>query len=201
MTRSVLLADPNLEHRQEIARNLGGAKLQLAAEAASPEEAMHFAATVAPDVALIAAFTNGDGAHLAERLFTEHGLPAVLLASPSEALPLTAAAPAGVMGLLVEPVLPSTLRATVEVAVRRHQENRALRRELETLQRTLESRKLIERAKGLLMELDGIPEEEAFVRIRQKSMDTQRPMADIARAIILAAELTGRGRGAYAPRS
>jgi len=109
MTRSVLLADPNLEHRQEIARNLGGAKLQLAAEAASPEEAMHFAATVAPDVALIAAFTNGDGAHLAERLFTEHGLPAVLLASPSEALPLTAAAPAGVMGLLVEPVLPSTL--------------------------------------------------------------------------------------------
>jgi response regulator NasT len=201
MTRSVLLADPNLEHRQEIARNLGGAKLQLAAEAASPEEAMHFAATVAPDVALIAAFTNGDGAHLAERLFTEHGLPAVLLASPSEALPLTAAAPAGVMGLLVEPVLPSTLRATVEVAVRRHQENLALRRELETLQRTLESRKLIERAKGLLMELDGIPEEEAFVRIRQKSMDTQRPMADIARAIILAAELTGRGRGAYAPRS
>ena len=108
---------------------------------------------------------------------------------------------AGVMGLLVEPVLPSTLRATVEVAVRRHQESLALRREVETLQRTLESRKLIERAKGLLMELDSIHEEEAFVRIRQKSMDTQRPMADIARAIILAAELTGRGRGAYAPRS
>jgi len=201
MTRSVLLVDPNLEHRQAIARNLGGAKLQLAAEAASPEEAMHFAATVAPDVALIAAFTNGDGAHLAERLFTEYGVPAVLLASPSGSLSLAAAAPAGVMGLLVEPLLPSMLRATVEVAVRRHQENLALRRELETLQRTLESRKLIERAKGLLMELNSIPEEEAFVRIRQKSMDTQRPMADIARAIILAAELTGRGRGAYAPRS
>ena len=125
----------------------------------------------------------------------------VLLASPSGSLPLAAVAPAGVMGLLVEPVLPSTLRATVEVAVRRHQESLALRREGETLQRTLESRKLIERAKGLLMELDSIHEEEAFVRIRQKSMDTQRPMADIARAIILAAELTGRGRGAYAPRS
>ena len=105
------------------------------------------------------------------------------------------------MALLPDVYVVAFADATVEVAVRRHQENLALRRELETLQRTLESRKLIERAKGLLMELDSIPEEEAFVRIRQKSMDTQRPMADIARAIILAAELTSRGRGAYAPRS
>jgi two-component system, response regulator PdtaR len=200
MTRSILLVDPDLPHRLAIARDLDGTDLRLVAEAGNPEEAMRLAATSVPDVALIASFTNGDGAHLADRLFTEHGLPVVLLASASGSLPLAEAAPAGVMGLLVEPIVSSTLRATVEVAVRRHRENLALRREIETLQRALESRKVIERAKGLLMELDGIPESEAFVRIRQKSMDTQRPMADIARAIILAAELTGPGREACAGR-
>jgi len=101
--------------------------------------------------------------------------------------------------------VPSTsagsIPARVAVAMTRFNEWREVRGEVHELEQKLEDRKLIERAKGLLMELDLIPEEEAFIRIRQKSMDTQRPMADIARAIILAAELTGRGRGAYAPRS
>jgi len=53
---------------------------------------------------------------------------------------------------------------------------------------------VIERAKGLLVEMERLSEQEAFARIRQKSMDTQRPMAEIARAIILAAEVRGRFR-------
>jgi response regulator NasT len=100
----------------------------------------------------------------------------------------------GLMGFLVEPVDPATLRATLEVAVRRFQELLALRREVEGLRRTLEARKLIERAKGLLMEMESISEHEAFTRIRQKSMDTGRPMAEIGRAILLAAEVSGRNR-------
>ena len=70
----------------------------------------------------------------------------------------------------------------------------ALRREAEALRRSLEARKVIERAKGLLVEMERVSEQEAFARIRQKSMDTQRPMAEIARAIILAAEVSGRAR-------
>lgn len=53
---------------------------------------------------------------------------------------------------------------------------------------------MIERAKGLLVEMEGISEQEAFARIRQKSMDTGRHMVEIARAIILAAEVRGRFR-------
>jgi response regulator NasT len=98
------------------------------------------------------------------------------------------------MGILVKPVDPPTLRATLEVAVCRFQEILSLRREAETLRRTLEARKVIERAKGLLVEMERLSEQEAFARIRQKSMDTQRPMAEIARAIILAAEVRGRFR-------
>jgi response regulator NasT len=98
------------------------------------------------------------------------------------------------MGLLVRPVDPATLLAVTELAVCRFQETLALRREAEALRRMLESRKTIERAKGLLMEMEGIAEQEAFARLRQKSMDTQRPMAEIARAVILAAEVSGRAR-------
>jgi len=98
------------------------------------------------------------------------------------------------MGLLVRPVDPATLHAAMDLAVCRFQEILALRREAEALRRMLESRKVIERAKGLLMEMEDIPEKEAFARLRQKSMDTQRPMAEIARAVILAAEMSGRSR-------
>lgn len=64
----------------------------------------------------------------------------------------------------------------------------ALRRENEELRRSLEERKLIEQAKGLLMEWEGCTEREAFRRIRQTSMDTRTPMAEIARAILLSAQ-------------
>lgn len=98
------------------------------------------------------------------------------------------------MGLLLRPVDLATLLAMTELAICRFQETLALRREAEALRRLLESRKVIERAKGLLMEMENIPEKEAFGRLRQKSMDTQRPMAEIARAVILAAEVSGRSR-------
>lgn len=65
----------------------------------------------------------------------------------------------------------------------------ALRRENEELRRTLEARKLIERAKGLLMDRDGCSEAEAFRRIQTASMDTRTPMAEIARALILAEQV------------
>jgi response regulator NasT len=98
------------------------------------------------------------------------------------------------MGILVKPVDPPTLRATLEVAVCRFQEILALRREAEALRRSLEARKVIERAKGLLVEMERLSEQEAFARLRQKSMDSQQPKAEIARAIILTAEVSGRAR-------
>ncbi|MEK7204278.1 MAG: ANTAR domain-containing protein, partial [candidate division NC10 bacterium] len=164
-------------------------------EANDPEEAMRQAAMTSPDVAIVAAeLGQGDGIYLAGRLATEHGIPAVLLTPTADSLAIARAVQAGMMGILVKPVDPPTLRATLEVAVCRFQEILALRREAEALRRSLEARKVIERAKGLLVEMERVSEQEAFARIRQKSMDTQRPMAEIARAIILAAEVSGRAR-------
>jgi AmiR/NasT family two-component response regulator len=199
MNRSVLLVDADTEHRTHIAQCLNAAGVRVMAEATDPEEAMRTAATASPDAALLtAAFGNGGGMHLADRLSCEHGVPVILLAPATGLAPMTLAAQPGVMGLLVEPVAPAAFRAAFEVAICRHREILALRKEAETLRRTIEARKVIEQAKGLLMELASLSEREAYSRIRQKSMDTQRPMVEIARAVILAAELHDRSLAASA---
>lgn len=195
MERAILLVDPDADHRAVLRTTLAGNGSRVVGEANDSEEAMRQAAMTSPDVAIVAAdLGQGDGIHLAGRLATEHGIPAVLLTPAADFAAIARAIQAGMMGILVKPVEPATLQATLEVAVCRFQEILALRREAEALRRSLEARKVIERAKGLLVEMERVSEQEAFARIRQKSMDTQRPMAEIARAIILAAEVRGRFR-------
>jgi two-component system, response regulator PdtaR len=195
MTRFILLVDSDETYRSSVARSLDGRGARIAGEAANPNEAMRLAAIAEPDVALIAtSLRNGDAIHLAGRLATELGIPSVLLASAADQPSIAQAAEAGVMGLLVRPANPITLHAMLELAFYRFRDILTLRREGQTLRRALEDRKVVERGKGLLMEMEGISEQEAFARIRQKSMDTQRSMGEIARAIILAAEVSGRTR-------
>ena len=193
--RAILVVDPDADHRMRLRILLASNGNRVVGEAGDAEEAMRLAATTAPDVAVVVADLGpGDGIHLGSRLAAEHGIPAVLLAATAEPVSIVQAAQGGMMGFLVEPVEPATLRATLEVAVCRFQELLDLRREAEALRRTLEARKVIERAKGLLMERDKVSEQEAFARLRRKSMDTQRPMVEIAQAVILAAEISGQAR-------
>jgi response regulator NasT len=140
---------------------------------------------------VVATLGNGSGQHLTDRLSGEHGVPVVLVAAGGlEPVPFRLAAQAGVMGFLVDPIPAASFRSTLEVAVCRFREFRALRQEVEVLRQSVEARKVIERAKGLLMEVGRLSEREAYARIRRKSMDTQRPMTEIARAIILSAEVS-----------
>jgi len=192
MERSVLLVDPDAARQRRITQSLEGTNFQIAAAARDSEEGLRLAAMVRPDIALIGtALGNGAGMHVTERLPKEYNVPLVLLASGSlESPSMELATHKGVMGIVVEPVQAATLRATIEVAVCRFQELCALQQKGETLRRTVEARKVIERAKGLLMDAGRTSEGEAYARIRRKSMDTQQPMAEIARAIILSAEMS-----------
>jgi response regulator NasT len=193
--RAILLVDPDASRRASLRETLAGDGSRVIGEAGDPEEAMRLAVATRPQVAVIVTVPgNGDGIHLASRLASEHGIPSVLLASRITASEIAGETHAGTMGVLADPVDPTTLNAMLEVAVCRFQEISALRREAEALRRILEERKVIERAKGLLMEKDSVSEQEAFARLRRKSMDTQRPMAEIARAVILAAEISGQSR-------
>src|SRR5438093_686485 len=93
---------------------------------------------------------------------------------------------AGVLGFLVKPLRSAELGPALDVAVTRFSELEAVRNENESLKRKLESRKLVDRAKGLLMTRMGLSEPEAFRRIQKTAMDTRKTMADVAQALLLA---------------
>jgi response regulator NasT len=91
----------------------------------------------------------------------------------------------GVEGYLVKPVSEESLLPMVEVAIAKGQEMDRMREDIRKVQDELEGRKLIERAKGILMARDRLGEEAAYKKMRQISMDKGRPMKDIAKAILL----------------
>ena len=82
-------------------------------------------------------------------------------------------------------------RRFVEIAASRFNEFRVVQQEVEDLQNALETRKVVDRAKGILMDTQGISEQDAFRKIQKMSMNTRKPMKDVAEAIILANEAEG----------
>jgi response regulator NasT len=112
--------------------------------------------------------------------------PIVLLTGCDDEETIKRAAEAGVMGYLMKPVRAEEIAPSVELAISRFSEFTALRKENEDLKNTLQARKLIEKAKGLLMEREGLSETESFTRIRKISMDKRKSMAEVAEVIIMA---------------
>jgi response regulator NasT len=93
---------------------------------------------------------------------------------------------AGVVGYLVKPFKESDLGPAIEVALARFEEFMALHKEVDDLKLAFETRKLVERAKGILMDTQNLSEAEAFRKIQKMSMNIRKPMKEVAEAIILA---------------
>ena len=108
----------------------------------------------------------------------------VILTAFSQRDLINQAIEAGALAYLVKPFQRSELVPAVEVALARHREMRALTDQARTLAELLEARKVIDRAKGLLMDEAGMTEDQAFGFIRSTAMSGRRTMADVARAVI-----------------
>lgn len=115
--------------------------------------------------------------------------PIVMFVDRSDSESIQAAVQAGVSAYVVGGLHPERVRPVVEVAIARFNEFQALRRELETARSTLVDRKVIERAKGILMKHRGMAEEEAFRTLRKMAMDRKMRLAAIAREVVAAADL------------
>jgi response regulator NasT len=149
-----------------------------------------------PDVLILAVgLPDGDGVQAAREVMAGSRCAVVLLTSHTDASVVARAVDAGVLAFLAKPVRVEEVGPALEVAVHRFREREAMRQENETLRRKLESRKLVERAKGLLMTRLGLSEPEAFRRIQKTAMDTRRPMAEVAQALLLTQDI-GRARPA-----
>jgi two-component system, response regulator PdtaR len=127
-----------------------------------------------------------DGIDAAMEISNEGIAPAILLTAYSDAELVQRAKEAGVFAYLVKPFKPSDLPPAIEVARSRFEQNVALSAEVADLSDKLEARKLVDRAKGILMDQFGVTEAEAYRRIQQQSMNARKSMKEVAEAIILA---------------
>jgi response regulator NasT len=188
--RRVLVVDDHDPSRTRLIRTLKKCGYEIAGEAASGKVALVLARTAAPDVILMAVGLGDiDGIETARDMMQATPLPIILITSHYDAATIDRAKLAGVMGYLVKPLRAEELSPTIELALTRFQDVVSLQEENSTLKETLEARKLIERAKGLLMKQKNLSEDQAYNLIKKASMNLRKPMADVAQAILLAGGL------------
>jgi Response regulator with putative antiterminator output domain len=138
-----------------------------------------------PDLAIMdVKMPKLDGIEAAKKIMAERPIPIVMLTAYGQQELVSRAVEAGVFGYLVKPFRESDLLPAIHTARARFEELSALRAEAESLSEALEARKAIERAKGLLMEKEGLSEEDAFARLRKASQVSQRPLKVIAEAVV-----------------
>ena len=192
-TRRIVIIDDSLGSRVALRKALVRLGFQVTAEGASGPEALRLVRDLNPDVVFLAVgLPEMDGLSAAAQILEAHPLPIIILSSQREPELIQRAKEAGVMTYMVKPLREEELLPAIELAVSRFEEFTALRKENESLKRTLEGRKVIERAKGVLMEREKISEQDAFRRIQKASMNTRRSMAEIAQAILLSEEVARR---------
>ena len=188
----VLICEDETIIRLDLRRICEAAGLTVVGEARDGVEAQERAAELEPDVVLMdIQMPRLDGIEAARRMLADRRVPIVIVTAFPEAELVERAAEAGVFGYLVKPFREQDVLPAIHTARRRFEELQSVRDEAQSLSEALESRKVVERAKGLLMRREGISEEDAYGRIRRASQRTGRPMRDIADAIC--ATLEGAG--------
>jgi two-component system, response regulator PdtaR len=181
----VLIAEDEAIIRLDLKEMLEEEGLQVVGEAADGEAVLRLAAERHPDLVIMDIKMPGlDGLSAAERL-AERGEAAVLILTAFSQKDLVQrAAEAGAMGYLVKPFQRSDLIPAIDIALARHAQLRALKSESSDLTEQLETRKLIDRAKGKLIDSDGMTEADAFRHIQKRAMDERRSMREIAASIL-----------------
>jgi len=181
----VLIAEDEAIIRLDLKEMLEEEGIEVVGEASDGEAAIRLARERKPDLVIMDIKMPGmDGLAAAERI-TEEGLGAILILTAFSQKDLVQrAADAGAMAYLVKPFQKSDLMPAIDVALMRHAELVAVRRESEDLSHQLETRKAVDRAKGRLMDSDGLSEADAFRAIQKRAMNERRSMLDVAQEII-----------------
>jgi len=183
--RRVVVAEDEAIIRLDVVEILREAGFDVVGEAGDGEAAVQLAEELRPDLVVLDVKMPGlDGITAAERIGRAGVAPVVLLTAFSQRELVERARDAGAMAYVVKPFSAADLLPAVEIALSRHAEIRALEREVADLAERFETRKQVERAKGVLMRRTGLSEPEAFRWIQKASMDRRLSMREVADAVL-----------------
>jgi AmiR/NasT family two-component response regulator len=181
----ILIAEDETIIRLDLRKLLEEAGHEVCAEARDGAEAVELVQAQEPDLAILdVKMPRLDGIDAAKQILEERPIPIVMLTAYGQDELVARAVEAGVFGYLVKPFRESDLLPAIATARARHEELSALREEADSLAEALAARKAIERAKGILMEKDGLSEQEAFKRLRKASQVSGKPLKVVAEALI-----------------
>lgn len=183
----ILIADDESLRVMSLKGQLESLGHKVVAEASSGKEAVHLAEELRPDLAILdIKMPEMDGIEAAQKITMERPIPIILLTAYSERELAERAASANVSAYLMKPISEQDLLPAIALAVSRFKEFQSLHQEVDDLRDALETRKLIERAKGILMRRLNLTEEEAFRRMQRRSQNENKRLGEIAQAIITA---------------
>lgn len=186
---TILLAEDEAIERQDLRELLESLGYAVIGEADNGQTAVTLARELRPDLVIMdIEMPILDGISAAHELYQDKTCPVLLLTAYSQQELIVRARDAGVMGYLVKPFRETEVTPAIEVALARYDEMRTLEAEISDMNEQLETRKLVDRAKGILMDTKGLTEAEAFRRIQKMSMNTRRSMKEIAQAIVITSE-------------
>jgi two-component system, response regulator PdtaR len=183
----ILVAEDETIIRLDLRALLERSGFEVVAEAKDGDEAVRLAREHEPDLAIMdVKMPRLDGIEAARRILDERPIPIVMLTAYGQDELVARAVEAGVFGYLVKPFREQDLLPAITAARARHAELLELREEAESLADALAARKAIERAKGLLMEKEGLSEQAAFARLRKASQVSGRSLKVVAEAVVAA---------------
>ncbi len=183
--RKVLVAEDETLIRLDIVETLTDAGYEVVAEAGDGEAAYQAALEYQPDLCVMdVKMPKMDGITAAEKIMKEISCAVVMLTAFSQKELVERARDAGAMAYVVKPFTPAELLPAVEIALSRHAEIQSLENEVADLQDRFETRKVVDRAKGLLMENMEMSEPDAFRWIQTTSMNRRLTMREVAEAVV-----------------
>jgi two-component system, response regulator PdtaR len=181
----VVVAEDEAIIRLDLKEMLEEEGLEVVGEAGDGDAALRLARDHAPDLVIMDIKMPGmDGLSAAERIVNEELAAVLILTAFSQDALVRRAAEAGAMGYLVKPFQKSDLLPAIEVAVARGAQLTALKREARDASERLATRKVVDRAKGRLMDRDGMTEADAFRLLQKRAMDERRSLRAVAEEVL-----------------
>ena len=190
MPTRVLIAEDEAIIRLDLRETLEEEGYEIVAETGRGDEAVELARSMGPDLAILDIKMPGmDGLEAARHITDERLCGVLVLTAFSQRDFIEQARDAGALAYLVKPFQKSDLVPAIELAIARFRELSALADEVKGLEEQLETRKVVDRAKGILMDRHGLSEQDAFSFIQKRAMSERTKMKTIAERVV-AGDLT-----------